>query len=196
MTESRPRGPGLTYAVLSVVIVALLATLALTARQPPPPTIAEFAPQSVENITDAPDDQSSNAGRAGGTGGGGALADGDGTSPSASPIDVPRVRKCVGDPPRQIEDPQSPPCVPYWEGDNGGATYQGVTRDEIRIASPEFSEGLHNVLQNFFNKRFEFYGRRMTLFKVPNEKGDPEEQRADAVYTDEQESAFASTTYN
>lgn len=27
----------------------------------------------------------------------------------------------------------SPPCVPFFEGNNGGATWQGVTRDEIRV---------------------------------------------------------------
>ncbi|MGQ0433666.1 MAG: hypothetical protein ACT452_14800 [Microthrixaceae bacterium] len=43
---------------------------------------------------------------------------------------------CVGNPPRQTFDPLSPPCVPYWdnETDNGGATYQGVTATEVRIA--------------------------------------------------------------
>jgi len=41
--------------------------------------------------------------------------------------------RCVGNPPRQTEDPLSPPCVAFFEGDNFGETYQGVTRDEIRI---------------------------------------------------------------
>lgn len=27
----------------------------------------------------------------------------------------------------------SPPCVAFFEGDNGGATYQGVTKDEVRV---------------------------------------------------------------
>src|SRR5688500_1174590 len=39
------------------------------------------------------------------------------------------TKRCVGSPPRQTEDPLSPPCVAHFEGDNGGATYQGVTRD-------------------------------------------------------------------
>ncbi|HUR49538.1 MAG TPA: hypothetical protein VMY88_08455 [Acidimicrobiales bacterium] len=45
----------------------------------------------------------------------------------------PRVKNCVGNPPKQTEDPLAPPCVGFYEGDNGGATYHGVTRDEIRI---------------------------------------------------------------
>src|SRR5256885_11938042 len=90
----------------------------------------------------------------------------------AADVRVPRVRRCIGDPPRQIEDPQSPPCVPYWSGDNGGATFKGVTRDEIRVAVMHV-EG-HNgdpitpemqSIADFFNKRFEFYGRRIHLLR-------------------------------
>lgn len=44
-----------------------------------------------------------------------------------------RTKNCVGNPPRQTEDPLSPPCVGDFEGDNGGATYVGVTADEVRI---------------------------------------------------------------
>ena len=43
------------------------------------------------------------------------------------------TKRCVGDPPRQTEDPLAPPCVPFFDGDNFGATYQGVTKDEIRL---------------------------------------------------------------
>ena len=45
----------------------------------------------------------------------------------------PSTKRCVGSPPRQTEDPLSPPCVAYFEGDNFGATYPGVTKDEIRV---------------------------------------------------------------
>ncbi len=34
---------------------------------------------------------------------------------------------------RQTEDPLAPPCVPFFDGDNFGATYQGVTGDEFRV---------------------------------------------------------------
>src|SRR5262249_54240556 len=36
-------------------------------------------------------------------------------------------------PPHQTEDPLSPPCVAYFDGDNGGATAQGVTGSEIVV---------------------------------------------------------------
>lgn len=43
--------------------------------------------------------------------------------------------RCTGDPPRQTPDPLSPPCVPFFDGDNGGATYGvGVTKDTIELA--------------------------------------------------------------
>lgn len=42
-----------------------------------------------------------------------------------------RSKKCVGK--RQTEDPNAPDCQNYFEGDNGGATSQGVTRDEVTV---------------------------------------------------------------
>ena len=46
------------------------------------------------------------------------------------------TKRCVQTPrgPKQTEDPLAPPCVPDYNcKDNGGATYQGVTSNEIRI---------------------------------------------------------------
>jgi hypothetical protein len=43
------------------------------------------------------------------------------------------TKHCVGNPPRQTEDPLSPPCVPYFDGENFGATYQGVSGTEIKV---------------------------------------------------------------
>jgi hypothetical protein len=40
-------------------------------------------------------------------------------------------RKCVEG--RQASDPLAPPCVDHYEGNNGGATYQGVTADEVKV---------------------------------------------------------------
>src|SRR5687768_80165 len=114
MQTGRPRTPGIVYASISLALLVLLVSIALTVRQPPPPSIAEFAPQAVEQITDPSEE--STAGRAARSGADAASAD-EALGAQATPsIDVPRVRRCVGDPPRQIEDPQSPPCVPYWSG--------------------------------------------------------------------------------
>src|SRR5687767_737413 len=129
--QTRPRSPGVAYSVVTVALAVLIGTLALTSRQTPPPTIAEFAPQAVEQIGDATGDPAGTRGQSSDGTAEDHAAIGDA---SLETVDVARVRQCVGDPPRQIEDPQSPPCVPYWSGDNGGATWRGVTRDEIRVA--------------------------------------------------------------
>ncbi len=196
---SRPKTPGLLYSGLALVLVLIVGIVSLTQTQPPPPTIAEFAPQAVEQIEDAPVEQTSEFG----SGEGGDLGDRSGAAPTPPPadagepppIDVPRIRRCIGDPPRQIEDPQSPPCVPYWEGDNGGATYKGVTGSEIRVAMPDYAEGRDRALEAFFNSRFEFYGRKMRLVQCCKEGADPEDQQAAATAADEEEHVFASADY-
>ena len=50
-----------------------------------------------------------------------------------SAVKTPSTKRCVGNPPRQSEDPLSPPCVASFQGDNGGTTYHGVTREEVRV---------------------------------------------------------------
>src|SRR5687768_8815945 len=54
--QTRPRSPGVAYAVLTLALSVLVGALALTSRQPAPPTIAEFAPQAVEQIRDSSGD--------------------------------------------------------------------------------------------------------------------------------------------
>lgn len=190
------KGPGVLNAAVTIVLVVIVGAFALTVRQPPPPSIAEFAPQAQEQIKEAPVEQS---GAFGGEGPGeeGFVA----PTPSPPPsIVVPRVRSCVGDPPRQTEDPQSPPCVPYWDGDNGGATSRGVTRDEIRVALPEVGfESLDSIkrLVAHFNKRYQFYGRKLNLLNFQAQGGlishpDPRRDQGDAIYVDEELKAFAS----
>lgn len=41
------------------------------------------------------------------------------------------TKECVNG--RQTEDTMSPPCVAYYQGNNGGATFQGVTGNVVRI---------------------------------------------------------------
>jgi hypothetical protein len=72
-------------------------------------------------------------------------------------IDVARVLHCVGEPKRQIEDPQSPPCVPCWpvDADNGGDLSPGILDGEIRIGVPvKFADAQLRTLEAFFNSRF------------------------------------------
>lgn len=204
VSSRSPRAPAVVYSALALSITILLAAFALTARQTPPPTVAELSPQAVEQIKQAPEEQSSAFG--GGPGGKGADQVGSSNVPGEQQraIEVARVRRCVGDPPRQTEDPKSPPCVPYFEGDNGGATWKGVTASEIRVAWPElvfFEDGnIMKAMVNHFNSRYEFYGRKINLINYPPRDGfyatpNPPNMQADAVTVDEEIKAFASISY-
>ena len=74
------------------------------------------------------------------------------------------------------------PCTPAFTGDNGGATYQGVTGDEIKVliqvnhyepatqaaltavglsATDQQYQEASTVYASFINKRYELYGRKI-----------------------------------
>lgn len=77
----------------------------------------------------------------------------------------------------------SPTCVPVWSGDNGGATYQGVTEDSIRVvwfttetneqveaigesagsASEQDTRDHLRMVIDCLNDTYEFYGREIEL---------------------------------
>ncbi|MDP9101732.1 MAG: hypothetical protein M3N21_06245 [Actinomycetota bacterium] len=187
------RGPAATNLAVGAAVLVLLVPLLLKAASGAPPTAAEFAPNADQVIKHAPPGQGVDAT---GTGGQPTPAASPGASkaavtPTAGPttLSIPqdRLRACVGPPPlRQIEDPQSPPCVQYWLGkDNGGATWAGVTRDTVYISipTPDNTDADYLALQNFFNKRFEFYGRKLKFeFCDSNaNKADQATQNADAA---------------
>ena len=106
------------------------APLVPTREQPEPPPDANLASVSLA---------ASAAAKSGGAGGGtGAGSGGPGPAQPLLPGLAgvgrnPSTKRCVGNPPRQTEDTIAPPCVPFFNGDNGGATYEGVTRDEVRV---------------------------------------------------------------
>lgn len=197
--QSRPRGPAMFNSVLSIVVLAVVGALALTARQPAPPTIAEFAPQAQHQIKQAPHQLSSNIGSATGANSpGGSAAKGARKGPSSpvppaqAPgnvppvINVPAVKPCYGTPPRQLSfDTQSPPCVPYWSGNNGGATSMGVTANSVLV--PLFDQDSTNGarvisdLQTMFNRDFEFYGRYVKMW---NNGGEPDSCSTETTMAD------------
>ena len=165
----RPRGPGFTYTVLALVLVVLVAALALTARQPPPPTIAEFAPQAVEQITESPDDQSSSVGRGpGGTGDG--LGDGGDDGGVGAPLESadrraarPQVRR------RSAAADRGPAVAAVRPVLGGRQRRRDVARASraTRSASPApDNERRAAALRAFFNKRFEFYGRKLQVHRT------------------------------
>jgi hypothetical protein len=123
-----------------LVSLALLAVLpsALDLPQSNPSQTLEYAPVPPEDDNSNPPAGNFSAlglGRSSGVGtasaagqgvpGGGSAGSGVGKNPS--------TKRCVGSPPRQTEDPMSPPCVAFYRGGNGGATYAGVTESEVRI---------------------------------------------------------------
>jgi hypothetical protein len=78
----------------------------------------------------------------------------------------------------------APPCEPAFEGENGGATYPGVTADEIRVVyfynaphplvdailptedTPEDQKAFMEAAEDFINEHYELYGRRLNLEEV------------------------------
>lgn len=197
---SRTRSVTVLYAFVAAAILVAVATFAMVLAPPAPPVVAEFAPRADERIDEALKSQASSFGT--GEGGGACLAgmtctggDGSGAGPGGgaptttipATVDETRVRRCVGEPPRQTEDPQSPPCVNFWEGDNGGSTAKGVTRDEIRIAANKYLAPKAAALAAHFNKRYQFYGRKLRVVPVSS-YDDP---KLVAVAADEEADAFA-----
>lgn len=137
-SKARQYGP-LVATMLAIVYIALVvlpSTLNL-----PPQTIHEtlaYAPVPPDDNSNSNDTNSGlntlNAASSGTLGTSGPTGDGPGTGDKPKLDAKARLKlskKCVGK--QQTEDPNSPYCQPFFEGDNGGATYQGVTKDEIRV---------------------------------------------------------------
>ena len=174
------RWPGGVNAAVLGVILVLVTILGVRVAQTPPPQIAAFAPQLQSNH--------SNSALSGTLAGpGNAAPNGVAATPTPTPtptpspsnaqVDTHAVRQCFGDPPRQTPDPQSPPCVPYYDpsSNNGGATSMGVTKDSIYVAYPDLGntncpadypvEHSQDTVDfaNYMNDHFEFYGRKIVL---------------------------------
>lgn len=203
MSAARPKPAGFVYGALSAAMVVVLAALSVTSAQSPPPAIAELAPQAAQQIKDAPAEQASAAGQGPGGGDGAGAASttttrsaagvAATTTTTAPPERKARLRRCFGTPPRQTEDPQSPPCVPFFEGDNGGATTRGVTADAIRIAVPRGTDARAlTAIETYLNTRYELYGRSIRLVATGGFGAACTEQRAEAVSIEAQQ-VFAAT---
>lgn len=109
----------------------------------------------------------------------------------------------------------APPCVPDFSGDNGGATYQGVTADSIKIAvylpqedpasgaildAAGVDDSLEQIEQTFrdyvamFEAHYETYGRKIELVFVVASGPDADDAsaRADAIKVATEIKAFMS----
>lgn len=188
------RYPALVWLV-AAGMMALLLPSGLTLPQSGPPTLAEYAP--VPGAADGSGDLGQlGTGPSSGVGaGGGGGSPGNITPPSADEpaavtgrfVRKAGTKRCVGSPGRQTEDPLSPPCIAFFEGDNGGATAKGVTKDEVVVTAamdatasdpkqgevfdcteaidPEetFQDTLCKAYTRYFNNRYQTYGRTVRL---------------------------------
>ncbi len=133
--------PLVTFAVALLIMFVIMPS-ALNLPQSNPTTVLEYAPIPPEDEDQPPPQEGSLSTLGLGTSN---TIETGATDPDPDPDkliklgegDAPIVKRCV-DPPgdvgaRQTEDPNAPSCVPFFTGDNGGATYRGVTKDEIKV---------------------------------------------------------------
>ena len=199
------RYPPLAMLAAAVVLAALGLPSALILPQPSPTQTMEYAP--VPGNSNSTQGNFSSLGLGTGEIGPGGL-------PPSQPQQLagsgaqPSTKQCVGNPPRQTEDTLSPPCVAFFTGDNGGATYPGVTAREVRVlfyieggsAAPGAPAGSYvdlgagpasdpasqqiQALQKYFNTRYQTYNRFVhfwVYFTVDPTQENPAQRRADAA---------------
>jgi hypothetical protein len=138
------RYPPLLTLVVALAIAIIVLPSSLNLPQANPATTLELAPvpptdekaPPIGNLNQLGLGQSSaieGSGAPGaGLGGVGGLP-GQGGQGIGRPVGTKKCVKLEDGRLHQTEDPLSPPCVAYFDGNNGGATYQGVASDEIRI---------------------------------------------------------------
>jgi hypothetical protein len=104
-------------------------------------------------------------------------------------------RECTPDTPQVPDLSYSPPCLPVFDGDNGGATSKGVTADSIKIvirtfpdspnsldaqrrleeagfATAEVTEDIRDQFNVYFNEMYELYGRQVEFVEYESRFGD------------------------
>jgi len=159
--ERSPNGaarqyPPLVFLLLALVIAMAVLPSSLTLPQANPSQTVEIAPVPPEDDTPPPPlgnvdqlslgsgDSLNGQGADGGKGDGGLLDDPENPDAALPPLPpaagtgagkTKSTKKCVQTKNglRQTQDVVSPPCSADFSGDNGGATYQGVEPDEIRL---------------------------------------------------------------
>lgn len=208
------RYPALGF-LLASALLALILPSGLRVAMTGPSELAELGP--VPGDSDLASDLSelsAASGKGPGSGTGGA---GQPTPGLSKRVEQPRpsLKRCVGKPPRQTEDTLSPPCVAFFEGDNGGATAKGVTADEITIVvhagvatSTSYPAGFEDWNQpaspadqlrtmsgrafvRHFNERYQFYGRKLRVWGFNGRGSDQAAVRADIEQIINEKNPFA-----
>jgi hypothetical protein len=176
------------------------------------PTARSGSPAGAARTGNGAAGGGTSAGAAGGN------ATGPGSKTAAAP---PRVGGCTNRKAQVPNDPYSPPCIAF-SGDNGGATARGVTPTDIVISArigglPDFSSAPSDNgpaasfsvkpeeikrtvegLADYFNSRFQFYGRKLKVnffdgkgsFTNELQGAGQEQVEADAVKVAEEIKAF------
>ena len=175
------RYPPMLSMLAGLLIAVLVMPSALNLPQNNPTQTVEFAPVPPEDSDDPPPpngnfDQLGLGSSSGIEGDGAGGGDGDGvatTSTLPKPIiggqgQDPSNFRCVEG--RQTEDPLSPPCVAFFEGDNFGATYQGVSGDEIN-----FLVYVDGVINDLNGSRGSETRPSRTYYDLVNDPPEPDE---------------------
>jgi hypothetical protein len=186
----------LRYAPFVAVVLAQLVLVAIAPSKSAPDQVASFAePAATAGSTAAPGQVPGAIGSSSGPLPGGPAGPAASIGPTIGPGAVPGA-SAAGDTShcrngRQFGDYLvAPPCVPKFAGDNGGATYRGVTAKTIKVVyfrkkdNPvvegiRSSQGIHAdpddqrrflaAFQKFANNRYELYGRtaQIVLWQSP-----------------------------
>ncbi|MHB8508002.1 MAG: type 1 periplasmic-binding domain-containing protein [Candidatus Dormibacteria bacterium] len=197
MSSAWPRRvPPLAMGALALALMIAILPSSLHLPTTGPGSQAEVAPVPGQGKTQANLSQLGLA-DSGTVGGGGSSALGDAAPPTPAVEEilgglapnpgVAQQSRCVGNPPRQTEDPLSPPCVGFWQGDNHGITWKGVTPSSITLIMTTSAAGHDNVdytqapaatddpidttarvLLRYFQARFQTYGRKVRLISRRN----------------------------
>lgn len=190
-------------AVYPAVALAVAAALLPSALRPPPEQTSDSA---ALNPNAPPDDQSEQVIQAirQAQGGGAGALNTESTTTTTLPVKRPPASgRCIAG--RQAESVYSADCAPAFSGDNGGATAKNVFPNEIRwgfwhifgtppegdVADtpPPGERAEHRtfrVLEAYFNKRFQTYGRKINFYGLTGSDQPAEDQaeakKADAEY--------------
>jgi hypothetical protein len=178
------------YAPLLVAVAAQLAVIALWPSKPvSTSSVQATGARGSRSAAGAAADVSAASGP-GDAGGGPGASDSavTGAASANGAAGAGDSSRCVGD--RQFDpafDFYAPPCVAAWSGDNGGATYRGVTTDAIKVVeyhphqndavntilksigkyeSPEQREAFRGAAKKVINEHFELYGRKLDIIEV------------------------------
>ena len=216
--------PPLGFVAASAAL-ALLLPSALTLPQTGPSTLAEYAPVPGEGQSRESPLSELGAAASGGLGSGRASGPGAGSVGESSPPPPspqaggagarrPGTKRCVGSPPRQTEDPLSPPCIAFFDGANFGATAKGVTESEIRVLyvskcdsgntdklvdldnpnDPDYQPALAGLVRHF-NERYQLYGRRIHMWWATRQCSGGNSVKAAMTALDEAVDPFAAISY-